>query len=137
MGISPISIVEEMAKEIRDKSDVVCNFYQSAEDVPDPRKLNSEKKSGMVFDDLLLKTQNTCESYYVTGRHSNVDCVYLDQNYFKLPHQTIRENANSICLFLQDLKNLNHIFDDHVGSDMTKEEFRQLYKTAWENSKGL
>ena len=33
-GTSPISIVEEMAKEIRDKSDVVCNFYQSAEDVP-------------------------------------------------------------------------------------------------------
>ena len=34
LGISPISIVEGMAKEIRDKSDVVCNFYQSAEDVP-------------------------------------------------------------------------------------------------------
>ena len=32
----------------------------------------------------------------------------------------------------QDLKNLNHIFDDHVGSDMAKEEFRQLCKTAWE-----
>ena len=32
LGIYPISIVEEMAKEIRDKSDVVCNFYQSAED---------------------------------------------------------------------------------------------------------
>ena len=26
LGISPISIVEEMANEIRDKSDVVCNF---------------------------------------------------------------------------------------------------------------
>ena len=26
LGISPISIVEEMAKEIREKSDVVCNF---------------------------------------------------------------------------------------------------------------
>ena len=25
-GISPMSIVEEMAKEIRDKSDVECNF---------------------------------------------------------------------------------------------------------------
>ena len=44
MGISPISINEEMAKEIRDKSDVECNFYQSAEDVPDPRELSSEKK---------------------------------------------------------------------------------------------
>ena len=25
-GISPISVVEEIAKEIRDKSDIVCNF---------------------------------------------------------------------------------------------------------------
>ena len=29
LGISPVLIVEEMAKDIRDKSDVVCNFYQS------------------------------------------------------------------------------------------------------------
>ena len=49
MGISPISIVEEMAKEIRDQSDVVCNFYQSAEDVPDPRDLISEKKNLMMI----------------------------------------------------------------------------------------
>ena len=54
-----------MVKEIRDKSDVVCNFYQSAEDVPDPRELSSEKKKYIVFDDLLLEKQNTCESYYV------------------------------------------------------------------------
>ena len=44
LGISPISIVEEMANEISDKSDVVCNFYQSAEDVPDPRELSPEKR---------------------------------------------------------------------------------------------
>ena len=93
----------------------------------------------MVFDDLLLEKQNTCESYYVRWRHSNVDCFYLAQNYFKLPRQTIKENANFICLFPQDLKNLNHIFDHHVRSDIkkelrinTKEEFRQLCKTAWE-----
>ena len=76
--------------------------------------------------------KNTCESYYVRGRHSNVDCFYLAQNYFKQPHQTITENANFICLFPQDLKNLNHFFDNHVGSDMTKEEFRQLCKIALE-----
>ena len=49
-----------MVKEIRDKFDVVCNFYQSAEDVPDPRELSSEKKNLMVFNDLLLEKQNTC-----------------------------------------------------------------------------
>ena len=40
LGISPISVIEEIANEIRDKSDVECNFYQSAEDVPDPRELS-------------------------------------------------------------------------------------------------
>ena len=94
-------------------------------------------KNLMVFDDLLLEKQNTWESYYVRGIHSNVDCFYLAQNYFKLPRQTIRENANFICLFPQDLKNLNHIFDDHVGSDMTKEEFRQSCKTSWEKQHGF
>ena len=54
-GISSILIVEEMAKDIRGKSDVVCNFYQSAEDVPDPRELSSDKNNLMVFDDLLLE----------------------------------------------------------------------------------
>ena len=43
LGISPISIVEEMVKESADNSDVECNVDQSAEDVPDPRELRSEK----------------------------------------------------------------------------------------------
>ena len=91
----------------------------------------------MVFDDLLLEKQNTCESYYVRGRHSNVDCFCLAQNYFKLPRQTISENTNFSCLFRQDLKNLNRIFDDHVVSDMTKDEFRQLCKTVWKKQHGF
>ena len=108
-----------------------------AKDVPDPRAISSEKKNLIVVDDLLLEKQKTCESYYVRGRHSNVDCFYLAQNYFKLPRQTIRENATFICLFPQDLKSLNHIFGDHLGSDMTKEEFRQLCKVAWQKQHGF
>ena len=88
----------------------------------------------MVFDDLLLEKQNKCESYYVRGKHSNVDCFYLAQNYFKLPRQTIRENANLICLFPQDLKNINHIYSDHVGDDMKKEEFRRFCKKCWDST---
>ena len=57
MGISPISIVEEMAREIRVKSDIEYNFYQSAEDVPYPRELSSEKKNLIVFGDLLLENK--------------------------------------------------------------------------------
>ena len=56
-----------MAKDIRDKSDVVCNFYQSAEDVSDPRELIPEEHNLIVFDDLLTEKQNTWESCYVRG----------------------------------------------------------------------
>ena len=63
---------------------------------------------------------------------SNVNCFYLSQNYFKLPRQTIRENANFICLFPHDLKNINHIYNDRVGEDMSKEEFRKFCRTCWE-----
>ena len=56
-----------MAKDIREKSDVECKFYESAEDVPDHRELSSEKMNLMVIDDLLLEKQITCESYYVRG----------------------------------------------------------------------
>ena len=65
LGISTISVVEKMANEIRDKSDTEYNLYQSAEDVPDPRELNSQKKNLLVFGDLLLEKQNTRESYYM------------------------------------------------------------------------
>ena len=54
LGIYPISVVEELAKDIRNKSDVECKFNQTAEDVPDPRELMSEKNNLMVFGDLLL-----------------------------------------------------------------------------------
>ena len=87
----------------------------------------------MIFDDLFLERQNKCECHYIRGRHSNVDCFYHLLNYFKLPRQTIRENANFICLFPQDLKNINHIYNDHVGEDMMKEEFRKFCKNVGKN----
>ena len=137
LDVSPSALVEEWAKEIQNKSDIECSFYESSEDVPDPSEMNSSNKNLMIFDDLLLEKQNKCESYYIRGRHSNVDCFYLSQNYFKLPRQTIRENANFICLFPQDSKNINHIYNDHVSQDMSKEQLRSLCKKAWEDSHGF
>jgi len=137
LKVAPFQLLEEMAKNQTNKSDIECKFYDSASDVLDPKELSSDKKNLMVFDDLLLERQNKCEAYYTRGRHSNVDCFYLAQSYFRLPRQTIRENANFICLFEQDLKNINHIYNDHVSCDMPREEFRNLYNTVWEKPNGF
>ena len=131
-GLTVNEFIECMAQEMRDTSNIDCYFFENSDDVPDPKQLNPEDKNLMVFDDLLLEKQNACEKYYVRGRHSNVDCFYLSQNYFKLPRQTIRENANFICLFRQDLKNMNHLYSDHASSDMKPEEFRDMCKKIWE-----
>ena len=99
--IPPSIVVQECAKSIKNEWNVKCNFFETASDVPDPRDLNTEDKNLMIFDDLHLERKNKCECYYIRGRHSNVDCFYLSQNYFKLPRQTIRENANYFAFSLK------------------------------------
>ena len=135
--IPPAILLQEWAKTIKNESSVKCNFFETASDMPDPQDLNTEDKNLMIFDDLLLERQNKTECYYIHGRHSDVDCFYLSQNYFKFPRQTIRENANFICLFPQDLKKINLIYNDHVGDDMTKGEFRKFCRECWKKPYGF
>lgn len=78
---------------------------ESSQDVCYPRDLDNIKKNLMIYDDLQLERQNTCEKYYVQGRLSIVDCFYL----FGLPRGTISETADFICLVRQNLKNVEHI----------------------------
>ena len=59
------------------------------------------------------KNRVKAEAYYTRGRHNNCDSFYISQNYFLLPRKTMRENSNFIVLFLQDDKNLSHIWNDH------------------------
>ena len=56
--IPPSLLLQEWAKSIKNKSNIKCNFFETASDVPDPRELNSEDKNLMIFDDLLLERQN-------------------------------------------------------------------------------
>ena len=113
-------LIEEISKKWVNKEDIECQFFETADDVPDPAELDMNKNKLMIFDDLQLTNQNKCEKYYIRGRHSNVDCFYLAQNYFSLPRQTIRENTIFICMFKQDSKNINHIYYDHVSAGMVK-----------------
>ena len=139
-GTSVELLIEEISKigvNDSDQEGIECQFFESADDVPDPSELDMNKNNLMIFDDLQLTNQNKCEKYYIRGRHSNVDCFYLAQNYFALPRQTIRENANFICMFKQDSKNVNHIYYDHVSADMDREEFKKFCKYCWSKPNGF
>ncbi|EZA50294.1 hypothetical protein X777_11305 [Ooceraea biroi] len=43
----------------------------------------------------------------------------------------LRDNANLLILFQQDGTNLRHVYNDHVNTDMTFEEFVALCRDCW------
>ena len=109
---------------------IKAEFYDDCKLIPDPSSLDEQEKNLMIFDDCILEKQSKAQSYYTRGRHSNCDCFYISQNYFKLDRQTIRENSNLIILFPQNSKNLNHIHADYC-SEISIEQFKNFCNLVW------
>ena len=85
-------------------------MFDSSEIIPDPRDFNPKRKSLFIFDDIMTeKNQDPASNFYTRGRHNNCSCIYISQNYHKLPRQTIRTNSNLLILFSIPKKDLRHI----------------------------
>ena len=86
---------------------------KNIKNLPDPSEVNCNKKSLLIFNDIMLgKKQTTAESFFIRGSHNNCSCIYKSQNYHKRPRKTIRTNANVFVLFSQNKKDLQHIYGD-------------------------
>lgn len=117
--------------------EINLSFFDKDEDILDPRDISRSMKNLIIFDDVIGEKQRVCENYYTRGRHSNIDCFYISQNYFKLPRQTIRENANLIILFPQDKRSLTFIHQDCAWDDFDYNEFRRLCTKIWNEDFGF
>lgn len=89
----------------------------------------------MIFDDVACEKQNNIRSYFCMGRHKGVDCFYLCQSYTHIPKHLVRDNVNFLVLFRQDDTNLKHVYDDHVNSDMSFAQFRELCHKCWKEDR--
>ena len=90
-----------------------------------------------IFDDVACDKQDTIREYFAMGRHSSVDCFYLCQTYAKIPKHLIRDNANLLILFKQDGTNLKHVYNDHVNTDMSYNNFYALCQKCWQDKYGF
>ena len=127
-GVNPFDAIEKFTGPRENK--ITAKFFDDCTEIPDPSELDPCVKHLMVFDDCYLGKQNKSEAYYTRGRHSNCETIFLSQNYFRLPRQSIRENCNFIMLFKQDAKNVNHIYADHC-TDLSREEFKNFCQEVW------
>lgn len=118
------------------KGGVEATFIDNFDGIPDPSEHDPARKNLLIFDDVMLGPQNKCEAYYTRGRHNNVDVFYIAQSYFRLPRQTVRENANLFILFKQDNTNLSHIYRDHCSVDgIPFEAFKNFCTDVWRRDK--
>lgn len=90
-----------------------------------------------IFDDVICEKQDKIRTYFCMGRHKNIDMFYLCQTYTKVPKHLIRDNANFIIMFKQDELNIKHVYNDHVGTDMSFDQFRQMCGECWKNEYGF
>lgn len=65
--IDVFNLIKEMAADLKVKSEIKVEFFEEAEDVPDPKELSKDNKNLMIFDDLILSRQNKIEAYYTRG----------------------------------------------------------------------
>ena len=106
----------------------------SVEDDLGDKSIQDFKNCCVVFDDMLDSNQKLIDPFFTRGRHNELDVYYLSQSYFDLPKRTIRNNSNIIILFRQTLKDVEHIYRDIAGFDMSIDEFKSLCREAWRDN---
>nr|DAC81440.1 TPA_asm: FtsK [Spodoptera moth adintovirus 1] len=118
-----------LEKVLQRVSGVTFQKYQENEEIL--RVQDAKPDSVIIFDDVACENQNNMRDYFAMGRHKYIDCFYLNQTYSKIPKQLIRDNANLIILFKQDEINLKHIYEEHVNTDMSWVQFREMCSKIW------
>lgn len=96
---------------------------------------DSRPNSIMIFDDVACEKHDNIRAFFCMGRHRGVDSFYLCQTYARTPKHLVRDNTNLLVLFRQDEMNLRHIYDDHVNTDMTYAQFKDLCFACWNHDK--
>lgn len=124
-----------LCKILADVPEVNLFTYNANDEIMQPDKANPY--SVFVFDDVSCENHDTIRNYFAMGRHNQIDCIYIGQTYSKIPKQLIRDNVNFLIIFKQDDTNLKHIYNDHVGADMTFEKFKELCNKAWGEKYGF
>lgn len=118
-----------LEKIVANIPEVTLYKYNANEEIMEPSQ--AKPYSIFLFDDVSSENHNIIRMYFAMGRHNHIDSIYIGQTYSKIPKQLIRDNVNLLVIFKQDETNLKHIYNEHVGVDMSYDKFKQICKRAW------
>ena len=87
-----------------------------------------------VFDEqdmLGARNSSQIDDFYTRGQHENLGVYYINQSYFGLPKQSIRNNCNRLILLKQTLGDNQSIYFDIGAYGMKSDEFKEMCREAW------
>ena len=90
------------------------------------KPLNAYENAIIVFDDFLGSNSRYVDQFFIRGRHNNLDISYLSQSLFDLRKRTIRTKSSKIFLFNQTLKDIENLYRDVGGYDMSYDVYKRL-----------
>ena len=109
------------------------NQYPNYKTSTDIKPINKYKGSIVVFDDMLgARNSSQIDEFFTRGRHEDLDVYYINQSYFALPRQSIRNNSDIIILFKQTLRDVQSMCYDIGAYDMNYDEFKLMCHKAWD-----
>lgn len=135
--------LDDVARELSELNEnegtnIATEFHDNPNKIPDPKDLDKTIRNLMIFDDIMTdKKQCTAENYYTRGRSANCDCIYLSQNYTKLPLHTIRSNSNCMIFFKSSPLVVEQLHRNFASVDMEIKQFREFCKNAWNKKHGF
>ena len=104
-------------------------------EITEERKLLNEYENAVIVFDDMLGSSNSLDKYqfFIGGGHKNLDFYYLSNCFFDSPKTTITSYGTKITLFNQTLKDIENIYRDAGGYDMSYDEFKELCKKSCED----
>lgn len=113
---------------------------QFATVITDPKKfipideIDRDTINLAIFDDMLSeKDHKLIVDYFIRGRHRNMNCIYLTQDYYEtLP--TIRKNCQYFAMFGVSSKNELIAFAKDHSLEYDFKEFKQIFQSATRQS---
>lgn len=127
-------LIKQYQDTYENKNPPVIEYEFSSDpcSIPDPSELDMQKRNLIVFDDIMTeRKQTTAENFYTRGRSANCDCIYLSQNYTKLPLHTIRSNANFMVFFKSTPIVVEQLWRNFSSTDMKLKEWKKFCDNSW------
>jgi hypothetical protein len=128
---------EKLREAFKLVPEIGFHCFSSCSDVCNPE--DCKENSIVIFDDISATNEGNekLRKFFSMSRHKGISCFLLCQSYARIHKSLIRDNANFIILFNQDMLNMRHVFDDYLSSDFPFLVFQNLCKFAWSNPFGF